>query len=203
MKTCVVTLQSTSPYSQGKHITESKKDRELPNDYEARTWRHRMHTNADGNVIIPPMAFKNCLAEAAKFLGIQIPGKGKSNYTKHFEAGIMVCEQVELGIKAEEVPGEWLFVPSDGKRGGDKRVDRCFPKIDAWTGKVTFYILDPIIGKEVFEKTLTEAGKFIGIGRFRPRNNGYYGRFKPVQFEWQEEPNNSSDRVMSCRVLSV
>jgi hypothetical protein len=29
----------------------------------------------------------------------------------------------------------------------------------------------------VFEHHLHEAGKFIGIGRFRPRNNGFYGRF--------------------------
>ena len=30
----------------------------------------------------------------------------------------------------------------------------------------------------VFRKHLEEAGKFIGIGRFRPRNNGFYGRFE-------------------------
>jgi len=45
---------------------------------------------------------------------------------------------------------------------------------------VTFYILDEIITKEVFERTLTMAGQFIGIGRFRPQNNGFYGRFEVV-----------------------
>jgi hypothetical protein len=187
MNTCTVTLHSTSPYSQGKHVTEETKDRELKKDYEARTWRHRLHVNEAGNVIIPPMSFKNCLSEAAKFLSLQIPGKGKATYTKHFEAGVMVTDPMVLDIKAADVSGEWLFVPSDGKRGGGTRVDRCFPKIESWSGKVTFYILDPIIGKEVFEKVLTEAGKFIGIGRFRPACNGYYGRFKPVAFGWQDD----------------
>jgi hypothetical protein len=146
-----------------------------------------MHMNDQGNVVIPPMALKNCIAEAAKFLGMQIPGKGKATYTKHFEAGVMVTDCIDLGIKADEVPGEWLFVPSDGKRGGGSRVEKCFPKIDKWSGTVTFYVMDETITKDVFEKVLTEAGKFIGLGRFRPRNNGYYGRFTPVKFEWLEE----------------
>ncbi len=192
MRSCTVSLESTSPYSQGKHITEEKKDRELPKDYEARTWRHRLHTDDTGNVVIPPMSFKNCLTEAAKFLGLQIPGKGKATYTKHFEAGIMVTEPMPLGIPADTVPGEWLFVPSDGQRGSGKRVDRCFPKIEKWSGKVTFYILDPVIGNEVFEKVLTEAGKFVGIGRFRPACNGYYGRFRPMKFEWADEENKAA-----------
>ena len=32
---------------------------------------------------------------------------------------------------------------------------------------------------------LREAGKFIGIGRFRPRNNGYYGRFDVESVDWK------------------
>ncbi len=189
MKTCVVTLESAvnSPYSQSKYISEKRRDAELHKDHEARCWRQRLHSNAEGNAIIPPMALKNCLSEAAKFLGMKIPGRGNNQYTKHFEAGVMVTTPVDLGVKVADVEGEWLFVPSDGKRGGGSRVEKCFPKIDQWSGKATFYILDDRVTQEVFEKTLTEAGKFIGLGRFRPKNNGYYGRFKPVKFEWLEE----------------
>jgi len=132
------------------------------------------------------MAFKNCLSEAAKFLSVQIQGKGKATYTKHFEAGVLVMDALELPLKKEEVQGEWLFVPSDGKRGGGSRVMKCFPFIPNWKGEVKFYILDETITKDVFQKHLKEAGNFIGIGRFRPRNNGFYGRFKVVGLEWQE-----------------
>jgi len=187
MLICKVTLESTSPYSQGKLMVEEKRDRELPADYETRTWRKRLHTNANGNVLIPPMAFKNCLSEAAKFLGLQIKGKGKSTYTRHFESGVLVTEPMILGTKATDVEGEWLFVPSDGKRGGGRRVMKCFPRIEAWMGEVTFYILDPLITKDIFQLVLTEAGKFIGLGRFRPQCNGYYGRFQPVEIEWVDE----------------
>jgi len=130
------------------------------------------------------MAFKNCVSEVAKYLSVQIKGKGKSTYTKHFEAGLLVMDPLVLPIKRDDVEGEWLFVPSDGKRGSGKRVDRCFPLIREWSGDVTFYVLDDIITPEVFEEHLRQAGNFIGIGRFRPRNNGYYGRFKVKKVVW-------------------
>ena len=165
----------------------TKKDaKETSQDHEERTWRERLHVNSDGYVFIPQMAFKNCIAEAAKYLSKPIPGKGKSNYTKHFEAGIMVTDSLVLDVLAEDVEGEWFFVPSDGRRGGARRVDKCFPVIPEWSGKVTFFIYDELVTQEVFTEVLEEAGRFIGIGRFRPRNNGFYGRFDVVDVQWKE-----------------
>lgn len=184
MKTAVVKLKSASPYSQSKHYTTNKLEKEGDKDYEARTWRDRMHTTEAGEVFIPPMSFKNCLSEAAKFLSVRIPGKGKSTYTKHFEAGVLVTDALRLGLDASEVKGEWLFVPSDGIRGSGKRVDKCFPVIHEWVGEVTFYVLDETITKDVFLDVLKQAGAFIGIGRFRPRNNGFYGRFTVESCKW-------------------
>jgi hypothetical protein len=162
-----------------------KTEKEGPNDYEHRTWREKCHTAPDGRIFIPPMAFKNCLDEAAKFLGIQIPGKGKATYTKHFEAGVLVSEGLMLEVKKDAVEGEWLLMNSDGRHGSGKRVERCFPKIEQWTGPVMFYIADETITEDVFRYHLEQAGKFIGIGRFRPRNRGYYGRFSVESIEWE------------------
>ena len=184
MKTAIATLKSVSPYSQSKHYTTDKLPKELPKDYEVRTWRDRLHVNDDGAIFIPPMSFKNCLSEAAKFLGIQIPGKGKSTYTKHFEAGVLVTDALVLKVTKDQVKGEWLFVPSDGVRGSGKRVDKCFPVIHEWGGQVTFHILDETITEDVFINVLQQAGAFIGIGRFRPRNNGFYGRFAVESVKW-------------------
>ncbi len=190
MRVATATLESISPYSQSKHYDVQRLGRttgsatESHKDHEARTWRERCHTDKDGNLLIPPMAFKNCLAEIAKYLSVQIPGKGKSTYTKHFEAGVMVLDGLSLPIKKDEVAGEWLFVPADGKRGSGKRVEKCFPVVQEWNGKVQFHILDDVITPDVFEQHLKDAGNFIGIGRFRPRNNGYYGRFAVKSINW-------------------
>ena len=49
---------------------------------------------------------------------------------------------------------------------------------------MTFYILDETVTEDVFKNILEQAGAFIGIGRFRPRNNGFYGRFKVEKVVW-------------------
>lgn len=177
---------SGSPYSQSRYYKTERKERETSADYEARTWRDRCHVNEDGFIFMPPMSFKNCLSEAAKFLSKQIPGKGKATYTKHFEAGVLVMDPIVLPIKKDKVEGEWLFVPADGRRGSGSRVEKCFPIIRTWEGKITFYVLDPTITQTVFVEHLKEAGSFIGLGRFRPRNNGFNGRFSVDLESWEE-----------------
>ncbi len=186
MYKAVCELHSVSPYSQSRYISEKKpKDLTHP-DFEKKIWKERCHFNEEGKVFIPPMSFKNCLSEAAKYKSIQIPGKGKSTYTKHFEAGVLVVEPLVLEVTKEKLEGEWLHVPSDGKRGGTTRVEKCFPVIREWHGLVEFIILDEIITEEVFREHLSDAGAFIGIGRFRPRNNGFYGRFKVESVKWMK-----------------
>lgn len=137
-----------------------------------------MHVNKDGFVYIPPTAFKNSLSQAAKYIGMSIPGKGKERYTKNFEAGVSVIEPLVLSIKKDDVEGIWLFVPSNGIRGGNKRVHKCFPCIRGWSGSVVYHVWDDIVTDKVFKYHLEQCGKFIGIGFFRPRNNGFWGRFK-------------------------
>lgn len=187
MKIATIKITGVSPIAQGKFVSEPKKDKELSKDYEARTWRHKMHFDNHDEVFIPNFALKNCLSEAAKFLSIQIPGKGKSTYTKHFEAGIMVNESMSLGINKDDVNGQWMFVPSDGVRGSNKRVEKCFPVIPEWGGTAEFYILDDTITQDVFLQHIDQAGKFIGLGSFRPRNNGYFGRFNAEIINWVEK----------------
>lgn len=183
-------LKSVTPYSQSKNIDPHevpKKPKETGDAYEMRTWQHRIHANPDGFVIIPRTAFPNAIKAAARRLQLQVPGKGKTQFTKYFEAGIDVLDDLVLPLKATELPGERLFVPSDGRPGGGKRVYKVFPKIARWDGVVTFYILDDIITEDVFTQVLRSAGLLVGIGRFRPENRGYYGRFAVESVDWIED----------------
>ena len=188
-KIATVQVEGISPLSFSRHYADGieKLPKESAKAYEERTWRNRLHVTDDGMVFIPPMAFKNSLSEIAKYLGMQIPGKGKATYTKHFEAGVMIVDPVVLPIRAEDVKGEWLFVPASGRRGDGKRVSKCFPVIPSgWKGTVICHLLDSTITPDVFESHMSEAGSFIGIGRFRPRNNGFYGRYVVKKIEWTE-----------------
>lgn len=180
MKTVTVKITGVSPYSQGKYVTAAKLPKELNDAYDERTWKERLHYTEEGEVFIPCTALKNCLSECAKFLSIQIPGKGKSTYTKHFEAGVLVVDNINLGVNKDDpkaVIGTQVFVPADGVRGSGKRVLKRFPVLPKWGGVAQLLIFDETVTPEVLMHHLTEAGKFIGLGVYRPRNNGYQGRF--------------------------
>lgn len=184
MKIVECDLIGVAPISFSAPIQSKKNTGESHDAFEERTWRERLHVK-NGEVFIPPMALKNCLSEVAKFLSETVPGKGKATYTKHFEAGVMVIDELMLGIKAKDVAGERLFVPSDGRRGGTTRVWKTFPVIPEWKTHAIIYLLDPILADKPakVKEYLDYAGQFIGLGRFRPRNNGFYGRFKIENFK--------------------
>jgi hypothetical protein len=187
-KIVTVTLKSTAPYSQSrKHDTPKLNDgKETHDAHEKRTWREKCTVGDNDEMAIPAMALKQALDAVAKRLGDQIPGKGKSTYTKHFMGGVICESDVSIGWKKADVPGITLPCNSDGKRGSGKRVNRTFPQVPKWEGTATFAILDDTITRQVFERHLKEAGRFIGIGRFRPENGGLNGRFEPIKFSYED-----------------
>lgn len=186
MKIVEVKLESAGPYSQSRMHDAPKLDREGHDDYERRTWREKCTTDDNGVICIPSMALKQMLDSSAKLLGIQIPGKGKNTYTKHFKAGVICQNDVSIGIHKDDVKSITINANADGVRGSGKRVKRTFPLIPEWSGVAQFAIFDDTITKEVFERHLKEAGRFVGIGRFRPENGGFNGRFEAKDFRWSE-----------------
>lgn len=186
MKTVIVTIEGTAPYSQSRKHDMPKVEKESPDAYEARTWRDKCTVDDSGEICIPAMAWKQALDAAAKLLGMPVPGKGKNLYTKHFKAGVLCEADSPIGVMKADVASVTISANSDGVRGSGKRVSRTFPVIPLWTCDVSFAVLDDTITKPVFEKHLTEAGRFVGIGRFRPENGGLNGRFRPVTFKWKD-----------------
>lgn len=186
MKVATCTLKSISAYSQSRSYSHEieKPETETHADYETRTWRNKCHTNKDGYIVIPPMAFKMGLDTAAKMLSQKIPGKRNSTYTKYFKSGVLCMEGPVLSVTSDKVERDRIFANSDGVRGSGRRVWKIFPRVDTWEAIVDFHILADEITNVVFEQHLKKAGAFIGIGRFRPENGGYYGRFEVSKIKW-------------------
>lgn len=187
MKVCLATIQSATPYSQSKALDPDqfhRLEKEGPDSYDKRLWREKATFDADDNVCIPAMALKMSVDEAVKRLNIGITGRGKSTYTKFFVAG-QICEaDVPIGLHKDDLEYIDIWANADGVRGSGKRVRRRFPIIKEWSAVARFAILDPIIPEDVFEKALTEAGRLVGIGRFRPEKGGFLGRFHVTDFKW-------------------
>jgi len=183
MRTAIITLTGETLVQSRFHGTE-KLPKEGADDYEQRTWRNKVHANNDGECVLFALSIKNCLRDVAKFLSVQIPGKGKSTYTKHFKAGVVVPRNPKLGVHKNDVEGEWRHVPASGVAGDGKRVMRCFPIFRNWKAECEVVIIDDTITPEVFEQHLVEAGRLVGIGSFRPINGGIDGRFEVESIQW-------------------
>ena len=189
MKSAIATLENvgTTLWSREYKSNVPPEEKETPDEYEARTWQNKAHTSKDGFVELPGLAFSNCVMAAAQRLGMKMEGSRNRTYTKHFESGVMVIDPLILPIHINDIQPLRLYVPAQpgkGKRGTGQRVWKNFPLIPEWKGDVTFYILDEVITKDVFQKHLEEAGAFIGIGAMRVENRGISGRFKVVKLKW-------------------
>ena len=180
-------LVGISPMSQSRaHDEEKIDDKESPEAYDRRTWRSKAHFDpVTREVYIPPMALKLAIAEAARRLAIKIPGKRNATYSKNILSGVLVTSEIRLGIKVDDLQEEVVYANADGVRGSGKRVLRRFPMIPTgWQGTAEITVIDSEIPEEVVERCLVEAGNLIGLGRFRPQNGGFLGRFAVKSISW-------------------
>lgn len=187
MKIATAFLKSDGYYSQSRPASPEEfpaKPGENDEAYEIRTWRRRLHLTADGNIFIPATQFNHAVKEAGGRLRMRIPGKGQSEYGKCFKTGVMVQDNLVLPLKGADIPYDRLYVPSAPGSNKGNRVYKNFGRIDSWEGEVKFYILDDQLTEEVFTKALRHAGLLVGVGRFRPANGGFYGRFGVESVQW-------------------
>ena len=187
IRIATATIKGFSPYSPSRQHDEPALSGEKKDAYEARTWRHKAHTDKDGFVIIPFMSFKKAIDAAASFTPRKIKGNGNQTYSKQMKSGVLLTEPLVLKVKAADARSETFSCSITGdSRGVGGRVNRTFPMIDDWGGKLEFTITNPTIQKDIFETYLEEAGQFIGIGRFRPENGGVNGRWRVEKITWKE-----------------
>ena len=181
-----VHLEGHGPYSPSRMHESQKLTKEANDAYDQRTWQEKALYDKDGHVIIPRMAFKFALMDAAKYLGETIPGKGKKTWTGYFTSAVQIDNDLVLPLKKDQLAKVRINAHVSGDRKSGKRVLRTFPLVLSWKGTLEVYILDETITKEIFGRVLEYAGKFIGIGRFRPQNGGFNGRFVVKKIEWKK-----------------
>lgn len=190
MRICTATIKGVTPYSPSRAVDPAEVPR-LPKEgheeYDERTWRMKATTTEAGEIAVPQMALKFAVDEAVKRLAMQIPGRGKTTYTKFFVAG-QICEaDMPIGVHIDDVKPIKIWANADGVRGSGKRVRRLFPYVPNWSGVARFALLDDVIPSDTFERALVEAGRLIGVGRFRPEKGGVLGRFEVTQAKWTKE----------------
>jgi hypothetical protein len=194
LTTAVVTLRSSSPYSQSRKHDTPKLEGESANAHEERTWKERMHVRTFNKgkpterktVVMPASGMNQAIAAAAKFLNKKIGGQGNSTWTKHFVAGIAVLADIDLNINPDDCRRQAINAHANGVRGSGTRVTRFFPTFDEWEATFEVMVLDPLITEAIFSEVLEAAGLFVGVGQHRPEQLGTNGRWEVVSIDWQD-----------------
>lgn len=175
----------------GKNVDTVKKSGETHTAFADRTWHEKVHLTEDGQCCFNRFAVKNALELSCKWLSKKIEGEGKKTYTQRFASGVvpagtmLMTDHKGKPLTIDDVDPILLFVPSNGKRGGETRVNRIFPTLHEWQTRITVNVFDEKISDEVMREHLEAAGKFVGFGSMRIHNNGVNGRFLVKDFNWE------------------
>jgi hypothetical protein len=131
-----------------------------------------LYKDEKGNIIIPSRVIKAVIRDAGR--NYTVKGRGKTTYAAMIRAG--------LDTEPDEIP-----LKSDGWKVDIKtvvvqrnRIPRARPRFDNWELEFKIINKDPtVIQKETLKKILEDAGKWYGMGDYRPE----FGLFEVIYFE--------------------
>jgi len=131
----------------------------------------KLYLTADGKPYVPSTYIRNSLIEAGK--SIQIKGRGKSTYSKLLGSSLIVQPDA---ILINSTSGWEPFTTTVVNPTTKGRVMVTRPMFKDWKLNFEAVVLDDI-PEEVFRNILDEAGRYVGIGDWRPAKKGMYGKF--------------------------
>jgi len=150
-------------------------EKKASNEYEKEALK-KLYINSDGKIYQPATHIERALIEAGK--KIKVKGAGKATYSKLFGSMITIPQMDILHKNPEyEIYKTLVVIPST--KG---RVMRYRPMFKEW--KLVFEIeFEDEISAEAVKEALEIAGKYIGIGDWRPEKKGKFGKFQVTSFQ--------------------
>lgn len=168
-----VEISGISPLLQHRFASEEPVSRRTVNNYDNNELvKKALYTDGDGNIVQPAIHIEACMIKAASSFRFQ----GKKTFKDVFKSGVFVHPELILHQNQHWVMDEKPVVINKS------RIIRARPRFDDWSLEFEIEITDERITHTMLQMILSEAGKYHGIGDFRPR----YGRFEIKRFERKE-----------------
>jgi len=135
-----------------------------------------LYINVSGTICQPATHFEKSLQDAAKKL--KVKGSGKATYSKLFGSMVSVSPiMIPHEIQTFSVFSTSVVIPST--KG---RIIKNRPLFQEWSLKFTISAEDEI-PESIIEEALKIAGKYCGVGDWRPQKGGKFGKFEIESFE--------------------
>ena len=183
MKKVSISIVGVGPLMFGARITEEKRPDETHAQLEERSWLQRCNVDSDGDLCFKSAAIHRSLISASKWTSKKL--SGNKTYTKRFEGGMIaampffkITNGSDKPLRPDSCTKLTLDVPSDGQRGGKKRVQKFFPIINpGWRCCAEYYVTDEALTVGIIEEHAKTAGLHDGLGSMRIGNAGPNGMF--------------------------
>lgn len=194
MKIIEVTIVGTSPLLQNRFTEAAEKasgsstrrvvtTQQLPRDRAA----ERTYKTTDGKYYHPGTAIARALRESGA--NHKMRGSRKSIKFIVPSAVLVMDDAITLNeangkkpLKDFEVDARPVVIPATKGRIMCHR-----PRWDAWSASFTLRVNDELLGVDMVQKLLTDAGEQLGIGDFRPEKGGPFGTFRVTKFEEKKD----------------
>lgn len=187
MKNFIVNVKGKTPYMQHRmddsKLVDWEKNRKLiierPEVSEEDVIRAEYHCyrNNEGKCFIPSEHLRSSFINAGALVKSKVGNSRKS--MKNIVAGMFFVEPEEILLPDYDVIDKRSAV----NRNVKARVITIRPRWNNWEAKFTLLIDNDTITIETLKEIIVNAGNCIGIGSFRPTNNGMFGRFDLVNIK--------------------
>lgn len=138
---------------------------------------YHCYRNDQGQCYIPAEHIRNSLIGAGTYMKAKVGGRAKS--MKVIVAATFVPTPDEIVLPDYDA----IDKRSTVNRNVKARVITIRPKWTQWKASFTLLVYEATITTETVQQLLNYAGSYVGIGSYRPTNNGMFGRFEVSQIE--------------------
>lgn len=162
-------LQHRFPMDEVDVKSKAKNQKQTQDDVESYLYRE------NGLVVQPSTHIIGALKKGgAKF---QITGQGKLTYKNLMGSGVVTISPANIPHVHQEFKIDRRPVVIQSSR-----IVRSRPIFDPWALEFTLEFDEEEVPKDVLKQIFDYAGRFVGIGDFRPSCGGPFGRFMVTRF---------------------
>lgn len=188
MKTFKVKIKGVTPYMQHRmddiKLEEWEKKRGLimERDDVAKEdivrAEYHCYRNGNGKCYIPADQLRGSFIGAGSMVKAKVGGRSKS--MKQVVAAMFMVTPDHIEIPDFDSIDKRSAVNKNVKA----RVMVIRPKWTEWEADFKLNVMNDTITNDTVKSIIENAGDYIGIGSFRPTNNGMFGRFQVEEFTY-------------------
>jgi len=187
MKQYKVKIKGKTPYMQHRMDDQTLEDweknrgkiierKEVAQEDYKRALFHS-YNNGDGQFYMPSEHLRGSFINGGKMVKSKVGNSRRS--MANIVAGMFFIKEDKLPL-----PDNWEIDKRSAVNKNIKaRVISIRPKWVDWNVEFTLEVDNDTITDETTKAVIENAGKYIGIGSFRPEHNGMFGRFEIEKFE--------------------